>query len=269
MASGGRPAPGYSRKTDGTVISDEQICEWIMEYIEGEESSYGYRKITVILNRDKHLVINKKKVYRLCKNMRVLKPQRQKRTKYPRRLARNRIITSSNQLWEVDIKYGFIAGEGRFFFVMPIIDVFDRSIVEFHIGLACEGRDVAQALKRALMRRQLYDNPVKPVIRSDNDPQFISKVFEETCEELKMEHERIPPRTPNLNAHVESFNRILEDDCIGKHEFETYQEAYTTVTEFIKFYNDRRIHSSIHYLAPTEFYIRNKSSQLSIKEVRV
>jgi len=27
-----------------------------------------------------------------------------------------------------------------------------------------------------------------------------------------MEHERIPCRTPNLNAHIESFHRILENE---------------------------------------------------------
>ncbi|MFC7061683.1 integrase core domain-containing protein [Halobacillus seohaensis] len=27
-----------------------------------------------------------------------------------------------------------------------------------------------------------------------------------------MEHERIPPKTPNANAHIESFHRLLEDE---------------------------------------------------------
>lgn len=103
----GRPVPGYSYTQDDTPISDEQICEWIMELLADEyTSAYGYRKLTKMLKRQHKLVINKKKVYRLCKQLNVLRPQRQLKIKHPKRLANNRVITDSNQLWETDIKYG-------------------------------------------------------------------------------------------------------------------------------------------------------------------
>ena len=69
-----------------------------------------------------------------------------------------------------------------------------------------------------------------------------------------MEHERIPPKTPNMNAHIESFHRILEDDCLSRLQFETYEEAYREVSTFMKLYNERRMHSSILDLSPKEFY---------------
>ncbi|OXM14440.1 hypothetical protein CGZ75_15970 [Paenibacillus herberti] len=104
-----------------------------MEFLAGEGASYGYRKLTVLLRRRHGLQINKKKVYRLCKQMDVLRPQRQLKFKYPKRLANNRVLTGSNQLWETDIKYGLIHGEQRFFFLLSIIDVFDRAIITYHI----------------------------------------------------------------------------------------------------------------------------------------
>lgn len=92
----GRDIPGYSVQMNGKKVSDEQIKEWLMESVEGDGYAYGYRKLTVLLRRDYQLIINKKKVYRLCKELGILRPQRQKREKHPRKLARNRIITSSN-----------------------------------------------------------------------------------------------------------------------------------------------------------------------------
>ncbi|NMM55589.1 IS3 family transposase [Paenibacillus aquistagni] len=116
-----------------------------MELLADEYTSvYGYRKLTKLLRRQYRLVINKKKVYRLCKKMNVLRPQRTLKIKYPKRLANNRIITGSNQFWETDIKYGWIAGEQRFFFLMSILDVFDRAIVTYHLGLSCEAKDLVQ-----------------------------------------------------------------------------------------------------------------------------
>lgn len=265
--SEGRPAPGYSFKEDGKKVSDEQIKEFLLEEIAGDGFNYGYRKLTKVLRKKFNLIINKKKVYRICKELGVLRPQRQKKVSYPRKLARNRIIKASNQLWEADIKYGYIEGEDRFFFVMSIIDVYDRGIVAYHMGLSCTGDDVKKTLQRALLKRQQYDKKEKPVIRTDNGPQFISHTFEKFCENSKMEHERIPPRTPNMNAHIESFHRIFEDDCLSRWQFENYAEAYQEVMNFMVYYNERRMHSSLLDLSPKEFY--QKQNSLVIKEVRV
>lgn len=181
--------------------------------------------------------MNKKKVYRLCAELDILKPQRRKRIRHPRRLANNREITISNQLWEMDIKYVYMALEHRFLFLMRIIDVYDRGIVDYHIGLFCEGQHAAQILQRALWKRRLFDCDTRPVIRTDNGPQFISHVFEEGCENLSITHERIPPKTPNKNAHIESFHRLLEDGCLSSEEFESYGQAYEAVVDFMEFYN--------------------------------
>lgn len=251
--NGGRPKPGYSFTNQGRPVSDEQIKEWLLELISGEESNYGYRKLTICLQREYGMTINKKKVYRLCAELDILQPQRRKRNHHPRKLANNREITDSNQLWEMDIKYSYVAGEQRFFFLMSIIDVYDRAIVDYHIGLSCEGQHAAQILQRALWKRQLFNGVARPVIRTDNGPQFISHAFEESCEKLSVVHERIPPRTPNKNAHIESFHAQLESDLLAKSEFETYQGAYEVVTDYILFYNHRRIHGSLYDLSPEQF----------------
>ncbi|WP_127018174.1 IS3 family transposase [Anoxybacter fermentans] len=56
------------------------------------------RKLTVCLQQDYYLQINHKKVYRLCKELNILKPQRKVKKKYPRRLTKRDKIDSSNQL---------------------------------------------------------------------------------------------------------------------------------------------------------------------------
>lgn len=231
-----------------------QIKEWIMSLIEGDCFAYGYYKLTIELRRTYKLIANKKKVYRLCKEMGVLRPHRQIKSKYPRKIARNRTITAPNQLWETDIKYGYIAGEDRFFYVLSIIDVYDREIIDYHMGLSCEGEDAAATLVRALIKRKLFEVDTKPVIRSDNGPQFISRKFGDKCEEISVEHERIPCKTPNKNAHIESFHRIFEDECLGRWEFDSYKEAYEAVLEFMERYNHRRIHRSIFDMSPVEFH---------------
>ncbi|QZT35314.1 IS3 family transposase [Caldalkalibacillus thermarum TA2.A1] len=267
--SEGRPAPGYSYNHKGIKVSDEQIKAWLLDLVAHEGQSYGYHKLTMVLRRQCQLIINKKKVYRLCKELGILRPQREKQNKPPKRVARNKVITDSNQLWETDIKYGFIEGEQRFFFLLSYIDVYDRTVIDFHIGLSCQAEDAVRALQRALLKRQLFNREHELIIRSDNGPQYISQRFHQGCATLKVEHERIPPKMPNMNAHIEAFHRILQDECLDRMVFDTYQEAYKAVTEFIRFYNKQRIHSSIHYLAPETFYEQNRRGLIPIQEVRV
>lgn len=57
------------------------------------------------------LVINKK-VYRLCKELSLLRPQGKVKPKYPKRLARIRVVTGPNQLWEMDVKSGISRERG-------------------------------------------------------------------------------------------------------------------------------------------------------------
>lgn len=251
----GRKPIGYSLTKNNKKVCDDEIKDYIIEGINGDAQYYGYRKITHYLRRTYNLVINFKKVYRLCKELDVLRNQRKTYPKAKRILASNRTVTASNQVWEIDIKYGYVQGEDKFFYTLNVIDVFDRSIIDYHMGLHCEGKDAAALIRRCLIKRNLFIESVeKPVIRSDNGPQFISHIFEETCAELHIEHERIPVKTPNKNAHIESFHRILEDECFKINEFQTYAEAYKIVNDFMNFYNERRLHSSLRYMPPREFY---------------
>lgn len=114
-----------------------------VNYRQGE--AYGYKKLAAALQRNHSLVINYKKVYQLCRELDILRPQRRIKRNPPKRIAINRTVTAPNKLWEADTKYGYATGENRFFFVMPILDVCDRSVVDFHIGLSCEAADAVRA----------------------------------------------------------------------------------------------------------------------------
>lgn len=260
---GGRANPGFSLMTNGNVLEDSKIEEFLRVIIENEGAYYGYNKLTYKL-RSFGIVINKKKVYRLCKKMEILRPQRVIKASYPRKLARNRIITASNQLWESDIKYGYISGEGRFFYVASIIDVFDRSVISYHMGPNCTSKDVAMMLRDAINST----DDIRPVVRTDNGPQFTGLDFEGKCYSLGIEHERIPYKTPDKIAHIEAFHRIFEEECLS-HGFENYAEAYSSVAAFMQFYNTQRLHSSIRFMAPSTFREKALTEKIEIKEVRV
>ncbi len=154
----------------------------------------------------------------------------------------------------MDVKYGYITGTDLFFFQLSLIDVFDRSIIDYHLGLSCKAKDAVRVLKNSLSKRGLARGMALPKIRTDNGPQFTSNLFEEAVEELGVIHERIPVKTPNMNAHIESFHSILESECYSQNEFESFMEAYSIILDYMKYYNERRRHGSINFMAPNKLY---------------
>lgn len=254
--TGGRPIPGYSKNKQGKKIKDDTIKKYLLALISDKSEVYGYRKLTRCLQRVYKLVINKKKVYRLCKELDILMPQRERKQKYPRRLAKNHIITGSNQLWQLDIKYGYVTSSRRFFYVASAIDVHDRTIVGYYRGTTCEAKDITKMLQKALLTRGIYKlgEGMSLIIRTDNGPQFLSKKFHEFCEVPQVCHERIPPKSPNLNAYIESFHSVLERECFQRNEFITFEHAFRCVDDYMKFYNEERYHGSLNDYSPREYY---------------
>jgi len=270
----GRPVPGYTENRDGSLILDTAIVQWLSEYRDRIEfkNAGGVDKLQYYLRRDRGVYINRKKIYRLCReNDFLLKKRSCSRRGHPRRVSRNHVVTVPNQLWEFDIKYGYIHGESRFFFILAFMDVFTRKCVGVHVGLSCRQGDLGFVLKQALQSEGVRADD-ELVIRSDNGPQMRSNEFHKYLEklEVKLSHEFIPPKTPNKNAHVESFFSILEAEFIQVRYFYTFAEAYDQTHEWVRFYNNERIHGSIGMRTPAEvIQLWKAGAALEIEEVRL
>ena len=234
------------------------------------ENHGGAKKLTKYLRKEYGFYVNHKKLARILKENHLLLHRKIKRKVPWRVVAFNRTVTAPNQLWEFDIKYGYIAGEQRFFFVLAIVDVFSRKCVGRHVGRSCKARDLTFTLKRAL--EDSGADPSKLVIRSDNGPQMTSRQFHEELKKIeeKLEHEFIPPATPNKNAHVESFFSILERELLVTRYYVTFADAYLEVHNWIDFYNERRLHGSLGDRSPNEILsLIERGQQTQIKAVNL
>ena len=255
--STGRPRRGYVWTETGDKVAEGQVLEWLTAYVlDPEGQAYGYRKLTTWLRREHGLRINKKTVYRILREADLVQgqPLRPAQCRPERAIAVNRVVTAPNQLWEIDLKYGYSVGADRFFYLCSVIDVFDRSIVGYHLGTQCTARQALGALQGAVRDRQADWGDTPPVIRSDNGPQFIARAWAEGCQALAIHHERIPNATPNKNAHIESWHSLLEAECWRNQVFETIAEGYTVTVDWIQHYNTRRMHGSLQDWAPAQFY---------------
>lgn len=172
---------------------------------------------------------------------------------HPRRIAKKDTVSGPNQLSEMHVSYGYIAGTDSFLFQLSLLDVFDRCVIDYHLGTSCTASDAARVLKNGLRKRGLRDGLVLPKLRTDNGPQFIARQFGQVCRALGITHDNVPVKTPNMIAHIEAFHSILADECYTRHEFGSFGEAYAIVAEYIRYYSHRRRHGAIGFM-PTEAF---------------
>jgi len=204
-----------------------------------------------LLRRDYNFYINHKKIYRLCLENNILLPKNKKKLKYNKKISENRKITAPNMLWQFDIKSGYIHGENKHFYLLGIIDIFNKKLINYHIGYSCKASDLKFTFLEAI--KLLKPNLEQLVIRSDNGPQMTSNQFNDYVTSIGLDHEFIPVRTPNKNAFIESFFSIYEIQFLQVRYFRNLKDVYIETEEFINFYNNERLHGSLGYIPPSEF----------------
>ena len=88
------------------------------------------------------------------------------------------------------------------------------------------------------------------MIQSDHGAEF-AKHFKKQLKSHDIDHRHSRIRKPTDNAHVERFNRTIQEECILRipKTFSAYQKA---IPEYLHFYNHERPHMGLNMKTPNE-----------------
>ncbi len=164
----------------------------------------------------------------------------------------------AHQYWHIDIKY--VNYKGTFLFLISIIDGYSRYIVHHELRCNMQESDVEITLQKALEKFPGYN----PRIISDNGSQFISRDFREFLSLVELKHIRTSVAYPQSNGKIERFHRIINKEHLTKTSMIDIDDARKQLNNYIDHYNNKRLHSALFYLTPSDF-LNNKIDQ-KIKE---
>jgi len=128
------------------------------------------------------------------------------------------------------------------FYVYTLIDVYSR----WAYAKTVERMNTHKTI--GFVREAQRISPFKfSTLQSDHGPEF-SVYF---SEQIKVPHRHIRVRKPNDNAHIERFNRTLQEECLNRvsPNPRAYQKA---LSEYLPYYNNERLHLSLNFKTPTE-----------------
>ena len=55
---------------------------------------------------------------------------------------------------------------------------------------------------------------------------------------------------PDANAYVERVIRTIKEEEVWPNNWDTFPEAHEAIENYIRFYNDERLHSALGYITP-------------------
>jgi putative transposase len=172
----------------------------------------------------------------------------------PNLLDRNFTVVAPNQVWVGDVTY--IATAEGWLFLAVVLDLFSRRIVGWSLREQMTSELVIDALRMAwfLRRPEVKTGSVAGLIfHSDRGSQYASQEFAKVLKECGI--------TPSMsrkgncwdNACSETLFGSLKVERLHGQHFETPRQAKDETLDWLRWYNQTRLHSTLNYVSPMQF----------------
>lgn len=235
--------------------SEIRLESEIIRIFRESHNIYGTRKINeelkkvgIITSRRKIGQImqkyNLRSVY--IRNRPKAKPTKCNNDNYPNILNREFNRDKSLDVVVSDLTYVKVAGV--WCYVCLIVDLWNREIIGFTAGKNKNAELVYEAFESIS-----YPLDKINIFHTDRGSEFKNQIIDDVIEKYNLRRSLSSKGTPLDNAVIESTNHILKTEFIYRCKFNSLPELQLLLTDYVHWYNYKRIHSSLGYISPIEY----------------
>jgi transposase InsO family protein len=231
---------------------DLTLLTWIEDVLV-RFPTYGYRRVTAQLRRERH-PINHKRVQRVMRENDLMAsvPRRRRTTnsrhglpRYPN-LIQGLQVTHPDHVWCADITY--VRLQQEFVYLAIILDLFTRGLRGWNLSRRLNTELALTALKRAVIKA------TPDIHHSDQGVQYAALGYVGTLQSLQVQISMATAGRASENPHAERVIRTIKEEEVYLADYESFGDAYHHIGHFIEdVYQTKRIHSALGYLTPAEF----------------
>jgi transposase InsO family protein len=244
------------RKPNDAEIRRLMLADAIADIHARSRGTYGMLRIRAALEIEQGLIVNKKLVWKIMRELGLKGlpgPKKGKKNLVNAATCEDLVkreftATRPNELWLTDItEHPTVEGK---IYCCAVLDLYSRKVVGWAIDRRCEAGLVLDAINEAGGSRAT--SPAT-VIHSDHGTQFTSWAFTENVRRLGLISSMGTVGDCYDNAPMESFWGSMQIELLDRQKWRSRLELSIAMSEYIEFYNSIRRHSSIDYRTPEEF----------------
>jgi len=157
-----------------------------------------------------------------------------------------------NEVWSMDVVSDSFSS-GRRLKYLTVADDFSHECVDIAVEFGISGESVTRLLDRAAAFRAAAFRGYPDMVRTDNGPEFTSRVVMAWAQTHGIHHILIQSGRSIQNGYIETFNGKFRDGHLNESWFETLRHARNAASIWKQDYNQVRPHSSVGRIPPAEF----------------
>ena len=162
-------------------------------------------------------------------------------------LLRNKVIDRPNQVWAMDITY--IPMARGFVYLTVVLDWHTRKVLSHRVSNTMDVSFCIGAVEDALIQ---YGKP--EIFNTDQGSQFTSLEFTKLLKDNDIQISMDGKGAWRDNVFVERLWRSVKYEEVYLHAYESVSDAKSGIDRYVKFYNQRRPHSTLDGKTPDQIY---------------
>jgi len=166
----------------------------------------------------------------------------------PNLLRRDFRAERCNRKWVTDITEFKLLGQKLY--LSPIMDLFNGEIVSYSLSKSPNFHQVTAMLKDAFQK--IPDNS-QLILHSDQGWQYRMRVYQKMLKDKGVQQSMSRKGNCYDNSVIENFFGILKSEFYHNQKFSSVKHFSEELSEYLDYYNNRRIKVKLNGLSPVKF----------------
>ena len=238
---------------------ENSLASEIREIFRQSRNNYGTRKIKVELEK-KNRIVSRRRIGRIMKQEGLVssytvaqfKPHVEKCNECKTGNIVKREFSNQPQYNVVVSDLTYVRVGMNWHYICVLVDLFNREIIGYSAGKNKDAILVSKAFSRVNISLEKIQ-----VFHTDRGNEFKNRMLDETLKTFHIKRSLSMKGCPYDNAVAEATFKIIKTEFVKGQTYETLEQLQYELSDYVNWFNNHRIHSSLGYLTPKEYRLTN------------
>ena len=238
---------------------ESQLTAAIIDIFKTSRNNYGTRKIKRELAK-RDMIVSRRRIGRIMKQEGLVSiyttaqfhPQKDARNESKIANVVNREFDGQPYRNVVVSDLTYVRVGMNWNYICVLVDLFNREIIGYSVG----PHKTAKLVKQAFMTVRGSLEKIN-IFHTDRGNEFKNQLIEETLEAFDITRSLSQKGCPYDNAVAEATFKIIKTEFVKNQTFANLDALKLGLADYVNWFNNHRLHSSLGYLTPVEYRQNN------------